>query len=493
MVSTRYLGGKRMTDYAYAMTMLQSFQDQAGAAAANPQGNQSLKTVFGDAIRAGQKFYGMQEQVAAGKASALVASDFGKALSVNGGDYADAPAAMEPAAERRTLSVQAKGEEKPIAVTAAAKARLLFVQDGFAPFGKVALGSAPGTIEVSVDLGSSSFGLAGFPTSAEASPVVSLDGGDEVDLPHVFESVSSGSHTIRIPEVRAGSKLYVGLEENVTVEPGKRLVFERTLSVGRARIHVDGIPEESKLFIDGDEQALVENPAGGMMFDGTVDAGTPRIDVVHGNKDWYCTAMLPNDDSATRSFSVDDMEVLTTLQQKSIRLKGQEADWAGIDPVFTGSGSTNTPRISGSQIAGGSVCRDGRNLYVRIDCMGKPDYFSPGVIRRLELSQSGHKLDLQLEVAPNGGQTKTSIYDEASKRWTPVGEPFEVGSSFIEMRFGLSLLSEFDFSKPIHARLTFFQNNSSGNNYTVSMNGSPFVDLIFGEPVGRNRVNRLTK
>ena len=245
MVSTRYLGGKRMTDYAYAMTMLQSFQDQAGAAAANPQGNQSLKTVFGDAIRAGQKFYGMKDQVAAGKVRALVASDFGKALSVDGGDYADAPEAVEPAAETRTLSVQAKGEEKPIAVTAAAKARLLFVSDGFAPFGKVALGSAPGAIEVTVDLENSSFGLAGFPTSAEAAPVGSLDGGNAVDLPHLFENVSSGNHTIRIPEIRAGSKLYVGLEENVTVEPGKRLVFDRTLSVGHAKIHVDDIPSGS--------------------------------------------------------------------------------------------------------------------------------------------------------------------------------------------------------------------------------------------------------
>ena len=234
-------------------------------------------------------------------------------VSVDGGDYADAPEAVEPAAETRTLSVRAKGEEKPIAVTAAAKARLLFVSDGFAPFGKIALGSAPGAIEVSVDLESSSFDLAGFPTSAEAAPVVSLDGGDDVDVPHLFENVSSGNHTIRIPEIRAGSKLYVGLEENVTVEPGKRLVFDRTLSVGHAKIHVDDLPSGSTLLIDGDEQALVENPAGGMMFDGTVDAGTPRIDVVHGNKDWYCTAVLPNDDSATRSFSVDSMEVLITL------------------------------------------------------------------------------------------------------------------------------------------------------------------------------------
>ncbi len=125
--------------------------------------------------------------------------------------------------------------------------------------------------------------------------------------------------------------------------------------------------------------------------------------------------------------------------------------------------------------------------------MGKPDYFSPGVIRRLELSQSGHKVDLQLEAQRKGGQAKTSVYDEASKRWAPVGEPFEVGSSFIEMRFGLSLLSMFDFSKPIHARLTFFQHTASSNDYAVSMNGSPFVDLIFGELVRHDRVNRRTR
>ena len=56
------------------------------------------------------------------------------------------------------------------------------------------------------------------------------------------------------------------------------------------------------------------NPAGEMMFDGTVDAGTLKIEVVHGNKDLvsgrpYCRTIIPSD----KAFSVDGTEVLITL------------------------------------------------------------------------------------------------------------------------------------------------------------------------------------
>ncbi len=188
-VSTRYLGGQRMTDYAYAMTMLQNIQDQASASTANSEGNRNLKTVFGATIRAGQRFYGLKDQVAEGKARAIVASDFTKTLSVDGGDYADAPVSLDQAKETRAVNIQPKGDEKPTSVTASTQTKLLFIQDGFTPFGKVAIASAPGAIEVSVTLG----------RMGASSAKVSLDGGEEVDLPHVYENVSSGVHTIRIP------------------------------------------------------------------------------------------------------------------------------------------------------------------------------------------------------------------------------------------------------------------------------------------------------
>jgi hypothetical protein len=409
----------------------------------------------------------MQEQVVAGKASALVASDFGKALSVDGGDYADAPAAMEPAAERRTLSVQAKGEEKPIAVTAAAKARLLFVQDGFAAFGKVALGSAPGAIEVSVD-------LAGLPTSAGAAPVVSLDGGDAVELPHLFESVSSGGHTIRIPDVQAGDELYAGLEENVTVEPGKRLVFDRRLSVGHATIHVDGIPSGSTLLIDGEERSPVANPAGEMAFEGTVDAGTLKIEVSLSNKTWY------NDDylgiNGTAIYSVKRMPLRYSLQKRSIRFRGKESDWDGIDPIFTHAREVLEPKISGSQITGGCICKDANNLYIKIDFSNGKPRWAPNIYnRRLILIQNGRAMEFQVSMWDNG-TLHPGIWDRNYQRYQAILGMYSDGPSFSELQFPLSYISQyFDLSKPIRASLGFWIRTGTDNNET------PPVNIIIGK------------
>jgi hypothetical protein len=460
-VSTKYLGGKRMTDYAYAITMLQSIQEQESAGTANSEGDRNLKTVFGDTIRAGQRFYGLKDQVVAGKAYAVVASDFTKTLSMDGGDYADAPVALEPATETRALRVQPKGDETPTPVMVSTRTKLLFIQDGFAPFGKVALGSAPGAIEVSATV--SRFILDKIRIRA------SLDGGEEVDLPHVYENVPSGSHTIRIPDVYAGSTLFAGVEENVTVEPGKRLVFNRTLEVGHAKIHVEDIPEGSTLLIDGDEQTLSQNPAGGMAFDGIVEAGSPKIEVVHDNKDWYTISELLNDVSSVKSFSVKDMYLQITLQRKSIKFTGKEEDWEGIEPIFKASQLINNhPKISGSQIAGGSICRDDKYLYTKIDFSnGKPAWVQ-NCVRDLVLFQ---RVTYQLQEEEWGnGTMHTDIWYPSRQQESQVGSCTE-GSSFIEMRFPLSWLSkDFEFSKPIRAWFQFSTKEGIDPNRTLTSN-----------------------
>jgi TolB-like protein len=481
MVSTRYLGGKRMTDYAYAMTVLQSLQEEAGAAASSLQGDKDLKTVFGEAMGAGKRFYGLKDAVAGGKAIALVASDFTKPLSVDGGEYAQAPIAVEPAAGTRTLSVQAKGGEKPIAVTSSAKARLLFVQDGFAAFGKVALGAAPGAIEVSVDLESSSFGQEGFPTSAEASPMVSLDGGDEVAVPHVFENISAGRHAIRIPNVRAGSKLYVGLEENVTVEPGKRLIFKRALPVGQSKIHVDGIPDGAKLFIDGDEQILAGNPAGGMLFDGTVNAGYPRLDVISGNKDWYSIPYVAIDNTNIRAFSVKNMALQVTLQQKSINLKKGDKDWADIEPAFYNMELPFGKKIPGSIISSGCVCRDEQNLYIKIDFSnGTPvflvsDRSSDRMLQLTENKTPYQVVNLQLHGGKDGIE-RSAVWLQSAQTQIEEGS-YSIGPSFIELSFPLSSISKyFDFSKPIRAKL-----QSQLNDPYMLLSYSPYINIVVAD------------
>jgi hypothetical protein len=127
-----------MTDYAYAVTILRDIQEKAKAQNAAAQNDADLKSVFGPWITAGQRFYGLRDQVTAGKVCALLASDFATMVSVNNGEFAPAPLSLPRAPEAHVLSIQPKGTGKPIAVAAAVGERLLFAPDGFASFGKIA-------------------------------------------------------------------------------------------------------------------------------------------------------------------------------------------------------------------------------------------------------------------------------------------------------------------------------------------------------------------
>jgi hypothetical protein len=138
MLTTKYLGGARLTDYAYAVTILKDFQEKAKAQGAAAWNDADLKSVFGPWITAGQRFYGLRDQVTAGKVCAILASDVATMVSVNKAEFAPAPLALPRASESRVLSVQPKGTGKPVAVAAAVGERLLFAPDGFASFGKIA-------------------------------------------------------------------------------------------------------------------------------------------------------------------------------------------------------------------------------------------------------------------------------------------------------------------------------------------------------------------
>ena len=135
MLSTRYLDGARMTDYAYAITTLKDLQGNI-ANGANITDDQSLKAVFGDWILAGQRFYGMREQGEAGTVCIVVASDLARSLSADGGEFSQAPLMEKALTAPRSVNIQPKGLANPLALEAAVGERLLFAQDGFESFGK---------------------------------------------------------------------------------------------------------------------------------------------------------------------------------------------------------------------------------------------------------------------------------------------------------------------------------------------------------------------
>jgi hypothetical protein len=468
MVSTKYLGGKRMTDYAYAMTMLQNIQEQESAATVKSEGNKDLKTVFGDTIRAGQRFSDLKDQVAGGKTCAIVASDFTKALSVDGGDYADAPMAFETAPGTGAISIQSKGEEKPTQVTVSTPTKILFIQDGFSPFGKVAFSSTPGAIEVSASLDRVTMGNNAIKAS--------LDGGNEVDLPHVFENVSAGKHTLVIANVYAGDKAFTGLQEEVTVEPGKRSIYDRTLMVGKGRLRITDIPNGSSLLIDGEEQTLTNDASGSLLFEGEVDAGNRIVEVVNGNKKWHADYTIVEINGSSGK-SLKSMHLLTTLQRKSVKLKGKMEDWDGVETIFGPAKNPEPSKLLGSIIAGGTACRDDKSIFVRIDfANGKPDFSYRDCWRILQLFQTITKkrhVDLDCSVWTDG-TVHPGMWAEESNRYDVCGS-YVVGPSFIEMQFSLSYFSKyFDFSKPIQADVGF-------GTRTHYWNGSPQMDILIGD------------
>ena len=344
----------------------------------------------------------------------------------------------------RFVSGSAPDEIKSTNVSDKAYVVLLF---GPAAPGRAAVGAAPGAIEVRVTLD----------TYLKIETVVaSLDGGNEVELPHVFENVASGSHTIRIPDIHSGAKIYSGLEENVTVEPGKRLTFDRVLGVGKAKLRLENIPKGYVLHIDGNVQILTETPSGDMLFDGFVDSGTPPIEITRDNKTWYSNDTLPANGSLT--CSMKDMSLQTTLQRRSISMKGKEEDWAGIDPLFSAPDDSRPAEKSGSIISGGSVCRDDKYLYIKIDFSdGKPS-FTAQSSRMLTLHQSTPaRPDVRFEVSTGKNGSAHSDIWVSSQNVSYGNGSYSVGASFIEMKFPLSLVSRyFDSSKPLDAYLGFW-------------------------------------
>jgi hypothetical protein len=458
MLSTRYLGGKRMTDYAYAVTTLKDFQEKTGSAGAS---DKDMQTAFGALIQAGRRFYGLQNQVMAGTACALVASDFATRLSVDGGEYADAPLALQPVQGSRAVSVQSDGAGKAITLTAVDGEKLLFVQDGFASFGKITLGYIPGSIQVEVN---------------QEGAKVALDDEDPVNIPHLFENVVPGVHTLSIHDLAVRGKVYAGTEEKVSVEAGKRVKFHRDMKIGSAKLRVEGIPDGSTIQVEGEERPLVANPAGGMVFEGVIDAGLSKIEVVHGNKTWNANVFLSS--NGTRTLNVATMSLRLSLQRYSVQLKGKESDWEGIEAIFSGSGYTKTPKIPGSQIAGGSICRDNKNLYFKMDFTNGWPLLAQGSIRQLELRQGSphfQHVNLQLFVWTDG--IHSEMWVEKENRSYQRGS-FVVGSSFVEFKFQLSWLSEyFDFSEPIQAKLQFFVYP----NYALTANATGAVEILIGK------------
>jgi uncharacterized caspase-like protein len=357
--------------------------------------------------------------------------------------------------ELRFISGGSIDETKAVTITDKA---YVVVSFGPAVTGKAALGSAPGAISITV---------------YQEGAYVSLDGGAEVELPHIFEGVSAGSHVLKIEDFELDTKIFKGFEETVMVEPGKRLNVEKALQPAISRLRVSDIPAGARLVIDGEELTCAPAPEGGSLFEATVDAGKKRIDVILDNKTWSTPAYLTVD--GAQSLSVKNMQYRIALQRRSIKVNGKDDDWAGIEPIF-GPATYSPPNQRGIRISGGSLCRDDKNLYIRIDVAnGMPKLSS---LQRstllLSLSDDGTTLHLSVTVDENG-KASSNIYNWISEQSDPSGS-FSVGPAFVEMSFPISKLrKKLKLLNPIQGSISYWVDKDR-----MSYGSKP-LQLIIGE------------
>ncbi len=390
---------------------------------------------------------------------------------MNGAKAVDSPLALQAEKSDTALMVQAMGDGQAIQIFPSTEGKLAFLADGFAAFSKLSLGAnaAPGAIEVTY-----SFDSALGVMRADAGPTVtaSLDGGKPANLPHIFENVSAGPHKITIPEVWWQWKLYKGAAATVTVEPGTRAKFDGNLMNGKGTLEVTGIPKGSTVRIDSAEiNNLIEGPDGNLGYHDVVFAGDSNLEITNGNKKWKGSVIVPIDGRG--SLSVKEMHQYIILQSKTVALKGKDTDWDGVDPVFTGSGFNQTPKIGGSEIAGGSICRDAKYINIKMDFANGEPSFIRGSIRQLELFQGNKQVNLEVSVWDDG-TIHSDIWVRSMNKLSPAGK-YVVGKTFVEMQFRLSDFSRyFDLSQPIRGDLDFFL----APNWDSTHNKSPLVDIL---------------
>jgi hypothetical protein len=111
--------------------------------------------------------------------------------------------------------------------------------------------------------------------------------------------------------------------------------------------------------------------------------------------------------------------------------------------------------IGGSAVAGGSLCRDDKNLYARIDFSdGKPWSSGAECWRVLDVYQLGTHFNMGMYIWSDG-TAHPMLWSEKTKKSVECGR-FAVGPSFVELSFPISFFpKEFDPGKPFTVQAAF--------------------------------------
>ncbi len=315
---------------------------------------------------------------------------------------------------------------------------------------------------------------------------VVVDDSDYFQTPHLMANLAAGQHRLTFRDFLVGKDFVSAEPKTITVEPGQRLSLKEKLYVRNASLKITGIEAGSRLSINGKSYALNDTSQGTLIFDGKIPAGIDcAIRLEKGQKVWSLTHNIGT--QLVYSYTLSNFTLYHALPRRTIKVDGKDDDWAGIEPTFDPSPKTNIPKIAGSEIAGGWICRDDKNLYLKISFSNGKPALSSGVVRGLHIDiDATNNMALQLKVEKDGSR-QTQVWTNKTKQLIQTGS-YAVGADFIELRFPLSLIPATFLPKlidPAHVPprpylFCFLDSTGSVSDWFKTANCTPQANLIIG-------------
>ncbi len=314
---------------------------------------------------------------------------------------------------------------------------------------------------------------------------VILDGSEVATAPHNFSNVAAGTHVVVINDIVQNGQIYsVGGPIQIVVEPGKTTSVVKRFGIAAARLVISDAPPGSTIQVDGQSLDPVLAAASGV----DVTAGKRRIVVLEpSGRKWAASLDLAA--NAVVKVSVSAMGLQP--ERRTISMKGNAADWAGLAPVWTSPSNLNTwDNQPGTKIVRAFICRDDHDLYLRYE-------FGDGT-PIVKIANGFKELDYIQTISTNAGDVTAivkfmrSIFGSAqatllgiqkSARWTDLAGNrvrFRIGDSSLEVSIPLDLIEPYVKGDPRPVALHVVNADPDNNGQWLNYNSTERRLIDFG-------------
>jgi hypothetical protein len=321
------------------------------------------------------------------------------------------------------------------------------------------------------------------------SPNVSLDDGDRTAaMPAVFDKVQPGAHVLNVDDIRVGNRIYtVGNPIQVQVQPGETTQVSKTFVEGTASLTIRDAPAASTVTINGNAADSAKALTTGV----EIPAGTSDVIVqAPGGQKWTGSFTLSPDAKSEKSL----YEMTAVLPRRTITMKGNAEDWAGVLPLWPDGQNYNTyAGQPGTKIAKGFACRDDNYLYIRYDFSdGSPrPQLSATVAQALRYSaflftgRKGDEIQAYIDIARGGiggwsVTTTVGVSNSSTKAWTSLGDRllvYKIGESMLEFALPLDVIKRRLVPGATEAALFVSNTDKSGKWLSYNVTRRASIDL----------------